>query len=215
MSEKNSSSDRYVSSSPDEQSEHEGVFRVVDKRQFLNIDNSPTPEDLTVEEKPRYPTFVEELMARVAETERLFEEKKKQIDEEIRRTRERLESDYERRLELEKQKIVLPLLEVLDNLERALSAAPPGDDARGLIAGIEMTVNLFRSKLQNQGVEPLTMLDEPFDPNIGQAIGTVKVSEEERDGVVVEEVLRGYKMGDQLLRAAQVRVGAYEEKQPQ
>ena len=77
-------------------------FQVIDKRKFLDLEN--VSRETVQEEKPRYPSYVEELMARVAETERKFEERKKQIDEEISRTRSRLESDYGRRLELEKRK---------------------------------------------------------------------------------------------------------------
>ncbi len=177
---------------------------MIDKRHFLDLDKLDTA---TVEEKPRYPTYVEELMARVAETERRFEEKKRQIDQEISRSKERLEADYSRRLELEKQKLVLPLLEVLDNLERALDAASRSDSVDHLREGVEMTSVLFRSKLQELGIDPVDVVGKPFDPNLSQAVGMVEVQEEERDGVVVQEVLRGYTMGDRLLRAAQVRVG--------
>ena len=53
-------------------------------------------------------------------------------------------------------------------------------------------------------------LNQPFDPNIEQAVGTVKVENPDLDGVVVEEVQPGYCMNGQLLRPAQVRVGHFE-----
>ncbi|HYK89607.1 MAG TPA: nucleotide exchange factor GrpE [Acidobacteriota bacterium] len=180
------------------------AFQVIDKRHFLDLDNL---DKSTVEEKPRYPSYVEELMGRVAETERRFDEKKKQIDQEIARTKARLEADYSRRIELEKQKLVLPLLDVLDNLERALDAVAKSGSVDHLREGVEMTANLFRARLQELRVEWVPLVGSPFDPNLSQAVGIVKVEEDDRDGVVMEEVLRGYRMGDQLLRAAQVRVG--------
>ncbi len=195
--------------SPETKNQKDGqdsqAFQVIDKRHFLDLDKLDL--SVGVEEKPRYPTYVEELMARVAETERRFEEKKRQIDQEIARTRSRLEADYARRLELEKQKLLLPFLEVLDNLERALEAANKTGSVEQLRKGVELTADAFRFKLLELGVEPMPLLGKPFDPNLSQAVGTVEVAEDERDGVVVEEVLRGYKMGDQLLRPAQVRVG--------
>jgi molecular chaperone GrpE len=181
------------------------AFQVIDKRQFLDLDKLDS--SAVVEEKPRFPTYVEELMARVAETERRFEEKKQQIDQEIARTRIRLEADYSRQLMLERQKLVLPLLDVLDNLERALQAATKSGNVEGLKDGVEMTANLFRTRLQELGVEPVVTVGELFDPNLAQSVAAVEVEESERDGVVVDELLRGYKMGDQLLRPAQVRVG--------
>ena len=180
-------------------------FQVVDKRHFANPDSIPI-ESLP-EEKPRYPTFVEELMARVKETERRFEEKKKQLDEEIVRTKARLEADYERKLEIAKQNMLLPLLDVLDNLERASAAATETGNVDGLLKGVELTIDLFRARLQSLGVEHIAVLNQPFDPNLGQAVGVVEVNDSHRDGLVVEELLPGYKMGDQLLRPAQVRVG--------
>ena len=181
------------------------AFQVTDKRHFLDLDKVELQGK--VEEKPRYPTYVEELIAQKTETERRFEEKKKQIDQEISRTKARLEADYARRLELEKQKLVLPILDVLDNLERALGAVTKSGSVDHLREGVEMTANLFRARLQALGVEPVSLIGKPFDPHLGQAIATIEVTDEERDGVVVEEVLRGYMMGDLLLRPAQVRVG--------
>jgi len=182
-------------------------FQVVDKRHFTNLDELPS--DFVVEEKPRYPTFVEELLATKARTEERFEEMKTKLQEELERTKARLEADFERKVGLEKQEMILPLLEVLDNLERALDAPAKDAGVERLRQGIELTANIFRAKLQALGIEAIPVLDQPFDPNLGQAVGMVQVGDLEQDGIVVEEVLRGYQMGDQLLRAAQVRVGRF------
>ena len=182
-------------------------FQVIDKRHFFDLENI---DKTALEEKPRYPSYVEELLARTAETERRFEEKKKQIDEEISRTKTRLEGDYQRRLDLEKQKMVLPFLEVLDNFQRAIEAAAQTGTIEHLLEGIKMTANLFRAKLESIGVEAIQAVNLPFNPNLEQAIGTVKVPDESLDGIVVEEVQPGYSMDGQLLRPAQVRVGRFE-----
>jgi molecular chaperone GrpE len=185
--------------------EQPAEFRVVDKRHFADPENAPS--QAAVEEKPRYPTVIEELMARLSETERRFDEKRKQVDAEIGKMRTRLEADYERKVSLHKQKLLLSFLDVLDNLERAIEAAEAGGKMEDLLQGVEMTANAFRSKLQEQGVEAIPVLDQPFDPNLHQALGVIAVSDENKDGQVAEEVQRGYKLGDQLLRPAQVRVG--------
>ncbi len=181
-------------------------FQVIDRRPFANLDSLPqTP----VEEKPRYPAYVEELQARVSETQRRFEEMKSRMQRDADQTRARLHVDFERRVQLEKQNMILPLLEVLDNLERALAAAGSAKDPGTLRQGIEMTAGLFRSKLRSLGVEAIEVLNRPFDPHQGQATATVQVTSPELDGIVVDEVARGYRMGDQILRPAEVRVGAY------
>ncbi len=181
-------------------------FQVIDKRHFLEIDNIDAADRAAVEEKPRYPSYVEELMGKMAEMERRFAEKKDQIDQEIARAKCRLETDFERRLDLEKQKILLPFLEVLDNLQRAIASGRAAA-AESLLEGVQMTANLFLSKLQSLGVEPIAAQDLPFDPNLEQAVGTVPVEDAGKDGIVVEEVQPGYCMNGRLLRPARVRVG--------
>ena len=185
-------------------------FRVVDKRHFHQEEDGGSPAP-AVEEK-RYPTYVEELMARVAETERRFAEKVKQMDQEISRSKARLEAEYLRRLARDKQELLLPFLEVLDNLDRALRMASSGD-RKDLIEGVKMTAALFRAKLKAQSVEALEVLNQPFDPNVSQAVGVSPVAEPERDGLVVDELLPGYRMDDGLLRPAQVRVAQYQESE--
>ena len=185
-------------------------FQVIDKRQFMNLDT--IDKETLPEEKPRYPTYVEELMARVAETERKFQEKKKQIDEEIGRTKARLEADFDRKLGLEKQKILLPFLEILDNLRRALDSVSKTGEVEHMVEGIQMTLNLFLAKLQAAGVEPIPVSDQPFDPNVAEAVGTVAVTDPSQDGTVVEELQTGYLMDGLLLRPAQVRVGRLEKQ---
>ena len=180
-------------------------FNVVDKRKFLNPD--AVDMNSVNEETPRYPSYVEELMAKMKETERRFEEKKKQIDEEIGRVRVRLETDFEQRVEAECRRLALPFLEVLDNLERALTASTNSASVEQLREGVEMTAHIFRVKLQSVGVEAISALGQPFDPNLAQAVGMVPVDDASQDGMVVEELQTGYTMRGQLLRPAQVRVG--------
>lgn len=191
-------------------SEDELPFQVIDRRPFANLDS--LPPGAPVEEKPRYPTYVEELLARVSETQRRFEEMKSQMQQEVERTRARLHADLERRVQLEKRDMILPLLEVLDNLERALAAPGSATDPDALRKGIEMTADLFRSKLRSLGVEAIQVLQRPFNPHEGQAAATVRVPSPELDGVVVDELARGYRIGDQVVRPAQVLVGEYRSE---
>jgi molecular chaperone GrpE len=171
-------------------------------------ENAPPSEP--VEVKPRYPTYVEELMAKVADTEQRYAERVKQIDQEIVRSKTRLELEYDRKLALAKQELLLPFLDVLDNLERALQAAGGGGDRGDWLEGLRMTADLFRARLKSASVEPITVLNQPFDPNVSEAIGVIPVADPAHDGWVIDEVLPGYRMGDGLLRPARVRVGRYQ-----
>ncbi len=183
-------------------------FRVVDKRHFMEADRSD--DHAPIEEKPRYPSYVEELRQRTSLAESRYAERVKQLDQEIAKVKSRLETDYERRLALAKRDMLLPFLDVLDNLERALKAAPPAGNHMELYEGLRLTADLFRAKLRTQGIEPITVVGQAFDPNVSQAVGTTSVPDQTMDGVVVEEVLRGYRLRGDLVRPAQVRVGRYE-----
>lgn len=160
------------------------------------------------EQKLQPPRSAEELGARTVATERRLEEQKNQFFEEIARTRARLEADYERKVQLATHDVVLPFLDVLDNLERAVAVASQNSGGwESLRKGIEMTVDLFHSRLQALGVEAIAVLNQPYDPGCGEAVGVIEVDDPSRNGMVVELLLTGYRMGDQLLRPAQVRVG--------
>jgi molecular chaperone GrpE len=183
-----------------ESQETEPTLRVVDKRRFT--DTGEVAANSQFNERPRYPSFVEEQLAKL-------DQKKQQFEQELLKTRARMDADFDRKLEIEKRNLALPLLEVLDNLERAIEAAQKAGNTGTLLEGVEMTANLFRSKLQMIGVEPLEILDQPFDPNLSQAVGVVEVIDKARDGIVEEQLVPGYRMGEQLLRPAQVRVGKF------
>ncbi len=186
-------------------------FQVIDKRHFLDLESlDKTP---AAEEKPRYPSFVEELLGRMAETERRFQERKAQFEAEIARTKSRLEADFERRVGQEKQKMLLPMLDVLDNLERALASAAREKGEASLREGVELTANLFRAKLRALGIEAIEVLAKPFDPTTSLAVGVLPVSDPAEDRLVKQEVLPGYRIGEQVLRPASVLVGRHLQNQ--
>ncbi|WP_164981650.1 nucleotide exchange factor GrpE [Silvibacterium dinghuense] len=121
--------------------------------------------------------------------------------------------NYRRRIDRErtntvstaKREILLPLLEVLDGLELALHHAE--DAASPLTQGVRAIQRRFLSLLEHHKVETIQSVGEPFDPRVHEAIDSVP-SEEHPSGTIVEEVQRGYRLGDDLLRPARVRVAA-------
>ncbi|MBP2017358.1 molecular chaperone GrpE [Symbiobacterium terraclitae] len=127
----------------------------------------------------------------------------------------RLHADFEnyrRRMQREKeevavygnQRLLLNLLPVLDNLERALATPPtPGDER--LREGVELTARAFRAVLEKEGVTPIEAVGKPFDPNLHEAMMTDEDPEQE-DGVVLAEFQKGYRLGDRVIRASLVKV---------
>lgn len=96
------------------------------------------------------------------------------------------------------------LLPVLDNLDRTLEAI--GDKDSALCKGVAMVQRQFFAALQNLGLKPI-VTDGDFDPREHDAVMTIDVDDDSRDGKIVEVLHKGYMLGDKVLRAAQVKVG--------
>ena len=102
---------------------------------------------------------------------------------------------------------LLPLLPVLDTLERALAAGSVDPD---FYEGVAATHRLFIAALREAGAEPVESVGQPFDPKVHEAVATVPAAGVE-PGTVVREVRRGWRLGDELLRPAQVVVATSPE----
>jgi molecular chaperone GrpE len=98
--------------------------------------------------------------------------------------------------------VLLPLLPVLDTLERALAA---GSSDRDFYDGVAATHRLFTKALRDAGAEALDSVGQPFDPMLHEAVATVAPNGG-KPGTVAREVRRGWRLGNELLRPAQVVV---------
>ena len=99
-------------------------------------------------------------------------------------------------------------LPVLDNFEMALTAAENADPA--IRDGVQMIYDQFLSVLKEAGVEGIDAGGELFDPNVHEAISQKETTEVE-EGTVVQQVQRGYKLNDRLVRPARVIVAKAPE----
>jgi molecular chaperone GrpE len=103
-----------------------------------------------------------------------------------------------------KANVVRDLLPVIDNFERALKHVPKDLEGNDYIKGVQGVVRQFEKTLADMGVERIKTVGEHFDPHLHEA-----VSMEEGDGdheIVSEELQSGYRLGDDVLRHAMVRV---------
>ena len=102
--------------------------------------------------------------------------------------------------------VIIEILPVLDNLDRALSAAE-SEDTKSIITGVQMVQRQFINVLESLGVTVINSMEQTFDPSIHNASGTQTVEDEELDGKIINELLKGYRTKDRVLRPAQVIVG--------
>ncbi|MBD3220578.1 nucleotide exchange factor GrpE [bacterium] len=105
--------------------------------------------------------------------------------------------------------LLRPLLEILDNFDRALAHAPGEDEeatAETFQQGVEMIAQSFRQALIDRGVRPIEAAGREFDPSLHEAVGQAPASDETPSGTVVSVVQEGYTLDDLVLRASRVIV---------
>jgi molecular chaperone GrpE len=114
--------------------------------------------------------------------------------------RKRSAKESSERAERAVENLALEILEVVDNIERALNS-----DEASLRDGVEQIHKILTKILTNHSISPIDSLKEQFDPNLHEAIAYVP-SETEKEGTVIDEVIRGYSMKDKVIRCAKVAV---------
>ena len=143
-------------------------------------------------------------------------EQLRQEKEEINNRLLRLQADYDnfrRRTQKEKeadrkyrsQSLVEELIPALDNFERALQVEVDGDAAKNYANGMKMVYDQFKVALEKEGVEEILSQGEEFDPHMHQAIMQVE-DDNYASNVVVEELQKGYRLNDRVIRPAMVKV---------
>ncbi len=126
--------------------------------------------------------------------------------------------NFKRRMEEERtelqqranESLVLRLLPVVDDYERALQYVPDVEEFRPWAAGMELVYRNFRGVLESIGVTPIQALGMGFDPTEHESV-SFEVTEEHDEGMVVAVVREGYKLNGRVLRPAQVTVSRKKE----
>lgn len=147
----------------------------------------------------------EELEALVAERDELKDQLLR-ARAEFDNYRKRIQRESELQRKRAAEKLLLDLLPVLDNLERALNHGQDTGES-GLIEGVSMVFKQFLGVLDNYHVTPIVAVGELFDPNLHDAM-TQQPSETYAEGVVMNEFERGYYIGDAVLRPSKVLVSS-------
>lgn len=153
------------------------------------------------------PEDVERLLAAIAEKNRIQEETTDRL--------KRLQADFDnfrRRTRQEKEDIsktvtegvVVQVLPILDNFERALATAGT-QDAAAILAGIEMIYRQFSQALEKMGVKPVEAIGQTFDPQCHEAVMRVEDAGQP-DNTIVEELQKGYMVNGRVVRPSMVKV---------
>ena len=120
--------------------------------------------------------------------------------------RKRQERNAQERVQREKKELILKVLGVMDNVERALIYQETMD-RQALQQTLRMLMWQMNEVMKGEGLTPIATVGEKLNPYEHEAIELVENSDQPED-TIVEEVLKGYKMGNETLRAARVKVSA-------
>lgn len=159
-----------------------------------------TPEDTLTQD-----ASLEELLAAAQEEAARNLEGWQRAQAEFANARKRLERQRAEAYVDANVDLVLKLLPVVDDFERALVSAPDTLPNDGWFSGLTMVYRKFLSILEGLNVEPIEALGQPFDPNIHEAISQ-EPSDEYESGTVAREMQRGYRLGDRVIRPSLVVV---------
>jgi molecular chaperone GrpE len=106
-------------------------------------------------------------------------------------------------IEFASSALISNLLPILDDLERAFASVPVELDESNWTEGIKLIYNKFKTTLETQGLTEIEARGEPFDPRLHEAV----MQQEGKEGMVIEEIQKGYKFKEKVIRPSLVTVG--------
>jgi len=134
-----------------------------------------------------------------------LEEKIKLTQAELINYRKRKDDEVEGLLKYANQSLITELLPIIDNFERAISHSEVSEEIKKYSVGIKMIYNNLNDILKQYGVEEINRVGETFDPNLEQAL-LVENDPTKKDDIVLEVLLKGYKLKDRVIRPASVKI---------
>jgi len=135
----------------------------------------------------------------------VWKEKYLRLVADLENTKKRLARSSAQEVEAEKEALLRDVLPVADALDLAFIHAPPEEDNRSIVRGIELIRNMLNTSLTKYDVRAIDAWGQPFDPRLHEALG-VERHPKVPPNTVVRVERKGYLYGDKLLRSAQVLV---------
>ncbi len=173
----------------------------------VDPESSPLQTDHTTEPGSQS-VSIDALQQRITELELGLKDQTLRSQAEIQNIQRRCERDVSQAHKFALEKFAGELLAVIDNLERALAASNPDDEAtRSLRDGIVLTHKLFADALRKFQVEAIDPVGEPFNPEVHQAVST-QPSNQSEPNTVLNVYQKGYLLNGRLLRPAIVVVSS-------
>lgn len=170
----------------------------------LNINaDSDVPGTSYLDESVSNDGEIERLQAELAELKDKYLRQVAEFDNfRKRNAKERLEL-----IQTAGKDIIVSLLDVLDDCDRAQSQLEKSEDIKGLKEGVFLIFNKFRNNITGKGVKAMESLNQDFNPDLHEAITEIPSPEPGLKGKVLDVVQKGYYLNDKIIRFAKVVVG--------
>jgi molecular chaperone GrpE len=185
----------------------EKVEESMEKKVVSNEEGEEDNGEKDSEEEPDPLKVLVDQLGQVEEQKKDLEEKFIRLVAEFDNYKKRMSRDFERQSEMVREKILLSILPVMDDLDRLLQHEEENEDVS--LEGIKLIRNNFERVLNGYGVKPFNSVGAAFDPEKHDAMMT-RQSDEHKVPTVVEEFEKGYMINDKVLRHARVVVSAAE-----
>lgn len=168
-------------------------------------------------------------MTKDKETEKKDEGKKAPLTQEDSKAKEhwdqllRLKADFEntkKRLERDKldsikfanERLLIEILPIVDNLDRAMASLDEGHDPEKVKKGLHIAQEELHQVLEQHGVQVVKSVGLPFDPEFHEAVAVAADAGDVADGTIVDEIQRGYLLNGRLLRPSRVRIAQKQKE---
>ncbi|MCU7557204.1 nucleotide exchange factor GrpE [Macrococcus capreoli] len=180
------------------------------KVEVVNESNETVEQDVTDEIAPEAPVEAteQEEIDELTETKNALnaaEEKYLRLYAEFENYKKRTRAELDTERAYRAQSVLRDILPAVDNIERALAQKGESEEFKSLHKGVEMVYESLLSSLKDNGLEVIEAKDQPFDPNYHQAV-MQESDPDKASGIVLEELQKGYKLKERVLRASMVKV---------
>lgn len=153
--------------------------------------------------------IIASLVAEVTEAKKAADAARDQLlraQADLQNFRKRKERESEERVAQANARLLLELLPVVDDFERAFASVPTGETEAAWVKGFELILRKLQMVVEREGVTAIAAVG-PFDPNLHEAI-SIEANPAVASGEIIAEIRRGYRLNDRILRPSQVRVAA-------
>ena len=182
---------------------HEGEENTEMENETENLNE----ESITDEHQTDNPSSEVDELEKERQRSAELQDKFLRLSAEFENFRRRTNKEKAELIQFGNKELLLQVLPVFDDFTRAREVASKAEDKAAIIEGIELIYNKFKQMLERAGLTEIVAKGEPFDSELHDAITSIPAPTEEMKGKNIDEIQKGYKLNDKVLRHAKVVVG--------